>query len=91
MLCCGAAIHDWHVDVHEDQAEAFAAVAEALLTSVLDEGLNSLGTVEGLLDGDVELFPKKHGKRHQIERVVVHAQNCCLAGALRRLGALELS
>ena len=48
VLCCRASIHYWHVDVHQDQAEANTTVALLGLVSRVDKFLHSLCAIKGL-------------------------------------------
>ena len=64
VLSGGAPIHNWHVNVHQDQSEANTAVTSELAVSVCDKLLDSLGSVEGLHHFDPKLILEKHGKWH---------------------------
>lgn len=75
MLRGGTTIHNWHVDIHENQSESNTTVASELAVSVGDKLLDSLGSVEGLHHFDTELVLEKHGEWHQVEWVIINTEN----------------
>ena len=77
MLGCSVAIHDWHVDVHQDESVLLAA--RALLVPVRHELFDRHGSVESLVWLELELGLEEHLKRHQVEWVVVDTEDCSFA------------
>ena len=69
-LCCLESVHDWHVEVHEDDLELYVAAG---LLAVLDEQVDSLLAAESLAGGDAQRL-EQGAQRDQVEGVVVHDQ-----------------
>ena len=69
-LCCLESVHDWHVEVHEDNLELHVA---ARLLAVLDEQVDSFLAAESLAGGDAQRL-KQGAQRDQVEGVVIHDQ-----------------
>jgi len=75
VLGSSATIHDWHVNVHENEPEPNTTVASKLGVSVSNKLLDSLCSVKSLHYIDSKLVLQQHGKGHQVERIVINTQD----------------
>jgi rhamnogalacturonyl hydrolase YesR len=75
------AVHHGHVQVHQDQLVARAALA-GLLDVVTRELNYRFLAVQSFVGQDAEGFTKDQLQREQVEEVVVYYQNCALAAAI---------
>lgn len=84
LLCGFETIHDWHLQVHENESIGSVSTFAVFFIGFL-EHFKSLLPIEGGISMYSEYLLNKNLERQQIEVVIVHQQNLRLAHATRTM------